>query len=380
MESEVAKQLPKHLPVAYFMRTVMTGMRKSDQLAKCDRASLFAAILEAARFGLMPFTEEAAIVAFGQGPGKPSVATFIPQYQGLVQMFYRTGQVSAVEAHMIHKFDDWGLGYGDSGGFYHKPLMDFDDEGNAKDPGPPILAYCYVQLRDGSRSTVATVTRQQAIKVRDERSRSYQNAEKSWNGRPPKRNSTWHTEFDAMWLKTAVRQVAKWVPKSPELVSLLMAAARDDEQRPDGAEPEPLSGWGLDIDGGNMAVGEVLSESFEDAAPAGQAAPVPDRARDMRHMMGLFREFSLDGDRWHGARLAVMGMFLRPGMTGALVELKSQAELSDEQVTQMVQVLETVKVGRDRKPRPAEEVKADLLKVAHEGGWQDPAADPPGGS
>jgi phage RecT family recombinase len=263
MRPEFEKQLPRHIPPDYFMRVVLSGLQNSDQaaaLAKCNRASLLAALLEAARYGLMPFTDEATIVPFGD------TATFIAQYQGLVQMFYRTGQVAKVTAKLIHRNDEWAEGYGDGQGFYHKPRR-FDANGEAVDRGPVILAYCYVTLKDGSRTEVEIVTRQEAIDVRDNRSKSWQRAES--NG---KRNSAWHTDFDAMWLKTAVRREAKWAPKSPELVELLMADAKADSADTPSRAGAPAAAWEADINYGTVVQGEVVHDEPETSAAPGMAS------------------------------------------------------------------------------------------------------------
>lgn len=265
---EVEKQLPKLIDPQAFMRVALTGMRSSKQavaLAKCTRPSLFAALLESARLGLMPFTDEAAIVPFGDQ------ATFIPMYQGYIQLFFRTGQVARVTAQLIRKGDAWELAYGDGGGFYHKPGL-IDGDGNPVQRGDPILAYCYVTMRDGSRTEVTTVDRWEADDVMTQHSRSWQTAEKIWRESDGKRgrDSAWHTNQPDMWLKTAVRRHAKIAPKSPELIQLLMMEDRDDRRLWRGAPP-PMAvpdlpavpvdegvDWSRDVNG--AVRGDVLHE------------------------------------------------------------------------------------------------------------------------
>jgi phage RecT family recombinase len=275
-QPEVARQLPRLIDPDAFMRVALTGMRSSKQaaaLARCTRPSLFAALLESARLGLMPFTDEAAIVPFGDQ------ATFIPMYQGYVQLFYRTGQVARVTAQLIRKGDAWELAYGDAGGFYHKPAL-VDADGNPVKRGDPILAYCYVTMRDGSRTEVTTVDRWEAEDTMREHSRSWQNAEKIWRESNGKRgrDSAWHTNFADMWLKTGVRRHAKVAPKSPELVQLLMLEDRDDSRRwrdaplpPVPPMPDVVEGvdWTRDVAG--AVTGEVLrDERDERDEPGGQ--------------------------------------------------------------------------------------------------------------
>ena len=269
----IEAQLPRHIKPEAFLRVIITGLKNSKQakaLAQCDRPTLWAAMLEAARYGLMPFTDEGAIVPYGK------TATFIPQYQGLIQIMYRTGQVANVTFNLIHQLDDWDVEYGTHARFYHKPRF-VDADGNPADRGKPILAYCYVTLRDGSITAPTFVTKDAAIEVMQTRSRAWQNAEKSWYGKPPKKDSPWHTDFNSMWLKTAVRQHAKSAPKSPELVELLLAEARDDTRRPDATPaptwtPEGGEGRGIDWSTDDMN-GAVPGEVIHDDEPANTDEP-----------------------------------------------------------------------------------------------------------
>ncbi|MEV4320963.1 recombinase RecT [Microbispora rosea] len=208
MKPQFQMALPKHIGVDRFLRMAMSCVQKNDTLLDCDPVSVMAALMEAARLGLEPGTKQAAIVPFA---GK---ATFIAQWQGLVELMYRSGQVASVTAEFIHEGDEWDYSIGDGGGFRHKPNL-------LGDRGKPVLVYAFATMKSGARSKIVFLTREDAEKIRDERSKNYQRAET--NG---KRNSTWHTDFDAMWRKSAVRRLADWVPSSPELRDLI---SREDD-------------------------------------------------------------------------------------------------------------------------------------------------------
>jgi phage RecT family recombinase len=373
IEGELAKQLPPHIPVEYFSRTVLTGLRKSPELANVartdrGRASIYAALLEAARFGLMPFTEEGAVVAFG------GEATWIPQWQGLVKMMHNTGDVAAVEARHIHKNDTWSLAYGDGGGFRHVPLL-ITPEGEPvsdEDRGPRILAYFYVVYRDGSRSAVTLVTRQEAERVRDTYSKSYRRAEN--NGR---KNSTWHTEFDPMWLKTAIRQGAGRVRKSAMMAELLLAAARDDVHAPPAAAPPKPS----DLGGADVLEGEALYDSAEDGQDAtgatedtrwgqdpadpGPAEPQPDPAGQARRMQALLTECGLAGTAHRDQRLGVVAFLARAGDGDPALPIKSSKDLTPEQVARVVAKLTDIRAAGE----PEAALYDGMLRLAAAGGW-----------
>lgn len=278
-KSDIVDQMPLQMKVNpdAFMRLVLTGMRTSKQavaLAKCSRPSLFGALLECARFGLTPFTEEAAIVPYG------TEATFVPMAGGFVKMFWNTGQISGVVVDFIRvgevRGEDWELTRGAGGSFWHRPPLLTDDEGQLIRPGEPFLAYCYLRMRDGTMTEPAMVPRWDAEDVMTTKSKAWANAE-----RTGKHDSLWHTDFLAMWRKTAVRRVAKYGPKSAELQELLLIEAREDRTRDDAlpalqAAPPMGSGvtidWTKDIDGGHVVAGTVVGE---DGFPAGSTTATP---------------------------------------------------------------------------------------------------------
>lgn len=272
-KGEFSRGLPKTgvVDVEAFMRQALTGLRASKQaaqLAKCTRPSLLAALMEAARLGLMPFTDEAAIVPMG------NQATFICMYQGYEQLFYRTGQIVAVEKGLIHQKDEWALAYGDNAGFYHRPLLVDPETGGRPDRGDPILAWCFLRYRDGNRTAVTTLTRWDAEDIRDGYSKAYRYAEQKRVETDGRRwtPSPWHTDFDKMWLKSAIRQHAKDAPKSPELVYLLAIERRDDTRAdvadsapplwtPPAGPPQPENtgdAWQHDVNG--AVPGDVVGE------------------------------------------------------------------------------------------------------------------------
>jgi phage RecT family recombinase len=378
---EIDKQLVAHIPKDYFLRTVETGLRRSPALARIalhseGRRSLYAAMLEAARWGLMPFTKDGAIVPFGKQ------AQFIPQWQGLVKTMYNSGMVTAVEARLIHQRDEWALAYGDQGGFYHRPAL-IDHEGNAVDRGPAVLAYCFVRLRDGNRTAVTTVTRQQAIETRDRYSRSYQNAETSWNGKPPTRDSAWHTDFDSQWIKTAVRRHFDVAPSSPELRDVMLAASRDDAQRPAAADAT----W----------TAEVVSDSFDDFSdpwstdvddlppdaeqqptvpPPYPPPPAPKRERSkiMRELHMRLSDGGLKGAKHTDAKLAVCAVLGRESPEAQPLSLKSFNDLSDEQLLSICAKLDALAKQSDGSERKPGDVHEDLLRLARAAGWVEPAS------
>lgn len=218
MEDEFAACLPKILPPDLFMRVALTGFRKTPDLLTCSRKSLLGALLETARLGLEPCTEQAYLIPF------KNECTLVIGYQGYVQLMYRTGQVEHVEAEMIYQADEWEDSRGDNGRFWHKPNW------LAEDRGVPVLTYAFARLVGGGRTKVEVCTRGRANAIM----RDYAKSSKS----------PWKTgSFDAMWLKTPVRQVQKWAPKSAEMRRALAVdgATFDAAGEPD-VDPNVIEG------------------------------------------------------------------------------------------------------------------------------------------
>lgn len=325
---EIIKQFPLQLKINpdAWLRMALTGMRNSKQaaaLARCDRPTLYAALLESARYGLTPFTDEAAIVPYGK------TATFIPMAQGFVRMFWNTGQVSGVVTDFIRKGElrgrDWEVVRGgQAGGFWHKPRY-VDEDGEPVQPGDPILAYFYLEFKDGSVSPATIITRWDAEDVMRNKSKAWQYAESTG-----KRDSLWHTDFPAMWLKTAVRRGAKYGPKSAELQELLLVEAREDRTRTDAmpvtaATPPDEDGggidWSRDIAGGKVAAGSVVNDDDPDGGtapppppPSGAAPhrnPQPIREATAK-IMAIFKAHGLNAAGTEGIRSSILTGMLAP--------------------------------------------------------------------
>jgi recombination protein RecT len=192
MQSEFEAALPKSLPIDLFMRVTLTGFRKNPNLLNCSRKSLLGALLETARLGLEPCTEQAYLIPY------KTECTLVIGYQGYVQLMYRTGQVESVEAELVYENDEWEYSLGDGGKFFHRPNLLADDRGKA------LFAYSFAKLVGGGRTKVAITTRRDAEQIMRDNAKSS--------------SSPWKTgSFDAMWLKTPVRQLQKWAPKSAEM-------------------------------------------------------------------------------------------------------------------------------------------------------------------
>ena len=201
-KGEIARALPKHLDPDRMARIALTEFRKNPRLGQCSPRSVFASVIMASQVGLEPgLTGQAHLVPYGQE------CTFIPGYQGLIELVRRTGKVKRIEAHVVHERDTFEYSTGLQTILRHVPY--FGDE----DPGAARLAYAVAEFTDGGYH-VEVMSRKdiETIKSRVASVRSG-------------RDTPWNTDADEMWRKTVIRRICKYLPKSAELS---LAVALDD--------------------------------------------------------------------------------------------------------------------------------------------------------
>ncbi|MFF4179634.1 recombinase RecT [Streptomyces sp. NPDC001750] len=247
--ADVAAALPRHISVDLFFAALRPVLPK---LRRCTPASVLQSVITCARFGLIPDGQQAVIAADDR------IATFVATYHGYVELMYRSGLVRSVVTGLVYEGDEWSWEPTAPAplDFTHRP----DVLAPKKDRGEPLFAYAFAWLDGGARSAVAVVTREDAEEIRDEFSSAYRRAEE--NGQ---KNSFWHTRFADMHLKTAVRRMAKLVPKSAELRALV-----EVEQAAEDGKPQILAA----IDPETAAL-EVEARQAAKAAEASQDRPVP---------------------------------------------------------------------------------------------------------
>lgn len=195
-QADFAAVLPTHFKPEHFVRLAVGALRRDPNLLKAAQqnpGSLMQALLEAARLGLEPGTKEYYLTPRG---GKQPGVLGVTGYQGEVELIYRAGAVSSVKAELVCKNDTFH--YSPS---HEIPEHEIDWFG---DRGEVLGAYAYGVMKDGAFSKVVIVGPDRIKRAMD--------ASASANSS----HSPWKTDFGAMVLKTAIHDLAKWVPTSAE--------------------------------------------------------------------------------------------------------------------------------------------------------------------
>jgi recombination protein RecT len=166
-------------------------LRRDENLAKVasrNPGSFLAALLECARLGHEPGTEHYALVAFG------NEVTGIEQYQGEIERMYRAGAVDAVICEVVRKNDYFMWRPGTA------PEHDADWFATAEARGELVGVYAYAVLKGGGISKAVVMGAEEINRHRQ----------------VARTDAMWVKWPEAMWRKTAIHELEKWVPTSAE--------------------------------------------------------------------------------------------------------------------------------------------------------------------
>ncbi len=242
--SSFAQVLPVHVKPETFVRLAQGLLRRDRNLARIAQSnpgSFMAALLDCARLGHDPGTEAYYLVPFGneiQG---------IEGWRGKVERIYRAGAVASVKAEVVRQADAPTFRYDPA--TMDRPQHQVDWFG--PDRGPLIGAYAYAVMKDGATSRVIVMSAAQIAEHRKV-SRGSDKATSPWTLWP-----------EAMYLKTVVRELEKWVPSSNEF-RMEQARAMAEYQRAAAAHDLPAVPVSETVDG------EVLEQEWPEVAqPAG---------------------------------------------------------------------------------------------------------------
>lgn len=199
-----------------FAKIAITVIAKSDDLLDCSPQSLLACMMQSAQLGLDldPALGLAYLVPF------KGTATFVPGYKGLMELARRSQSVSRIVARAVYANDSFEYEFGTNDWIHHKPAD--GDRGELTHVyavahlAPPNVIDMQRRGKSTWEPSPATIEFVVLSKADVDKFRARSRA----------KSGPWFTDYDAMALKTAVRRLSTWLPKSPEL----QKAVRLDEQ------------------------------------------------------------------------------------------------------------------------------------------------------
>jgi recombination protein RecT len=180
--------LPLGLSAERMISVAIKCIAGAPALQRCTYESLLKSCLQAAELGLEPggALGECYLVPFG------TECTLVIGYKGLIGLCRRSGEISTIEAHVVHANDRFRYVLGTEPIVEHEPCI-------VDDPGPTVGVYAIAFLRGGGK---------QAEFMR------WEDVERIRLGSKAKNSAPWTQHFDEMARKTVVRRLAKYLPTS----------------------------------------------------------------------------------------------------------------------------------------------------------------------
>lgn len=201
----IERQLGGAMNSDAFVRAVLSEITKQPKLMSADPKTVLGGVMLAAQLRL---EIGAGMGEFWLTPRRDKgkdICLPIIGFQGLVKLALRSEFVTNVQAFIVRDGDDFTYGAdAERGMFYEWRPRDFEEDRT------PIGVVATAKMRAGG-TTWVYLTAGQVISRRP----SY------WESTP------WKTHQDEMWKKTAVRALAKYLPKSTDLGRAIEA----DEQK-----------------------------------------------------------------------------------------------------------------------------------------------------
>lgn len=257
MSGEIARALPKHVKPDRIGRIALTALNSNADLQQCTPTSFLGAIVQASQLGLEVNTPlgQAYLIPYKKN------CQLIIGYQGMMDLARRSGMVKAIYAFAVYDGDEFSWALGLDPTIKHTPSTQPD---RGSDTNKLTHVYAVAKL-EGGEPIFTVLTR---VDVERYRRRSM-----------AANNGPWKTDYEAMALKTVIRRLFRWLPKSAEMAT----AVAVDEAPETGqsqlalaaADPDvmaALQGVGADVAGEIAATGTNVTDDGEVLdQPAGDA-------------------------------------------------------------------------------------------------------------
>ena len=222
MSKQMMAALPRHVTADRMIRVALTSLRKNPKLLDCSIPSLFGAITEAATYGW----EIGGVLGHAYLVPYKTECQLIPGYKGLIDLCRRSGQISTITLEVVHEGDTFTYSLGDNPKIEHKP----NDRDPKRDSKPITHVYAVVRMRDGGIQR-SVWSREKIDAHKEQYSQAWRRAESSYNGKPPSKDSFWHTAWPAAAKKTVIRDMINrgLLPVSAEYREAVDRGLRHDE-------------------------------------------------------------------------------------------------------------------------------------------------------
>ena len=192
MSGEIAKALPSVITPERFTRITLSALSTNPQLKETTPPSFLGAMMTAAQLGVEPNTPLGQAYLLPYRNKGVLECQFQLGYRGLMDLAYRSGEISVIQAHTVYANDEFHYEFGLEPKLEHKPAI--------RDRGDAVAYYAMFKTKDGGYGF-------EVMSVEDVKLHAKKYS-KSYNSE----YSPWATNFDEMAKKTVLKRVLKYAP------------------------------------------------------------------------------------------------------------------------------------------------------------------------
>lgn len=244
--TDFATVLPAHINSATWVRLAEGALKKGKRIddkqdanfgqfelevaARNNPGVFLAALLDAARLGLEPGSEQYYLTP-RKVKGQLEILGIVG-YQGYIELMYRAGAISSIVADVVRENDIYQY----RRGIDEVPLHEYPSFAAESDRGALKGVYAYARMKDGAVSRVVELGRDDIARIK----KSSQGSDSPY--------SPWKNFEAAMWLKSSIRQLQKWVPTSAHIREQIAQASARAQHVADSIPGAPAIATGVEED------------------------------------------------------------------------------------------------------------------------------------
>lgn len=235
MAPAIKAALPSVMTPERFSRITLSALSATPKLKECTPQSFLGAMMTAAQLGLEPNTPlgQAYLLPYFNRKKNCTECQFQLGYKGLIDLAYRSSEVSIIQAHTVYENDSFTYELGLDPKLQHIPAK--------SNRGKAVAYYAMFKTKDGGYGfQVMSIEEVQA------HAKAYS---KSFGSGP------WQTNFDEMAKKTVLKKVLKYAPlKSDFARGVMQDSTVKNEISEDMADIPDVTEY-VEVD---QATGEVI--------------------------------------------------------------------------------------------------------------------------
>lgn len=196
MAPAIKAALPSVITPERFTRITLSALSKDPKLKECTPQSFLAAMMTAAQLGVETNTPlgQAYLIPY-KNHGQLE-CQFQLGYKGLIDLAYRSGEVSIIQAHTVYENDEFQYEYGLEPKLRHVPAK--------SNRGKPIAYYGMFRTKSGGFGFEAT-SAESMLRYAQKYSKSFA-------------SGPWQTNFEEMAKKTVLKHALKYAPLKSDFV------------------------------------------------------------------------------------------------------------------------------------------------------------------